>query len=284
MNSYRLTIITINRNNAVGLENTMQSVLSQTYKDFEYIVIDGASMDGSVDVIHRFANQFGDQLKWVSEPDKGIYNAMNKGIRMATGEYIMILNSSDEIVAPTVVEEMMAVLNRCGGTEILLGNIVQKGKKRKKKFHREVLEPIPVDASMFTFYRGTIPHDAAFIRRDVFEKYGYYDESLKICSDWKLFLNAIALGGITPLHVDIDMVLFDMSGISESCGINRELIKQERRAYLEEIIPPSILKDYDRYGEDIHIMQRLHRFPLAYRTVRFLERCLFKYEKWFKAE
>ena len=137
---------------------------------------------------------------------------------------------------------------------------------------------------MYSFYRGTIPHDAAFIRRDVFEKYGYYDETMKICSDWKLFLSAIALGDIIPMHGDIDMVLFDMSGISESGGKNRALIQQERRAYLEEIIPPSILKDYDHYGEDISMMRRLHRFPLAFKVVRLLERCLFKYEKWFKAE
>lgn len=283
---YSLSIITINRNNISGLEKTMQSVLSQTYNIFEYIVVDGASTDGSVEIIRRFASKFGNRLKWISEPDKGIYNAMNKGIRMSTGEYIMILNSSDLLVSPTVIEDMIVVLNQCGGTEILLGNIVKKVKKRKnrKEHHKRPLVPRAIDSSMYSFYRGTIPHDAAFIRRDVFEKYGFYDERLKICSDWKLFLNAIALRGITPLHVDIDMVLFDMSGISESGGINRELIKQERRAYLEEIIPPSILKDYDRYGEDIHIMQRLHRFPLAYRTVRFLERCLFKYEKWFKAE
>jgi len=268
------------------LGQTIQSVISQTYYDFEYVIVDGASTDGSVEIIHRFASKFGDRLKWISEPDKGIYNAMNKGIRMSTGEYIMILNSSDIIVAPTVIEDMIAALNRCGGTEILLGNIVKKVKKRKswKKGQKKTLVPQAIDSSMYTFYRGTIPHDAAFIRRDVFEKFGYYDEGLKICSDWKLFLKAIALGGITPLHVDLDMVLFDMSGISESGGKNRALIQQERRAYLEEIIPPSILKDYDLYGNDINMMRRLHRFPLAFKAVRFLERCLFKYEKWFKSE
>lgn len=281
-----LSIITINRNNALGLEKTMQSVFSQTYNNFDYVVVDGASTDGSVAVIRRFADQFGERLKWISEPDKGIYNAMNKGIRMSTGEYIMILNSSDLLVSPTVIEDMIAAMNQCGGTELLLGNIVKKLKRRKNlNTHRfRSLCPKPMDSSMYTFYRGTIPHDAAFIRRDVFEKYGYYDENLKICSDWKLFLDAIALGGITPMHVDLDMVLFDMSGISESGGKNRALIQQERREYLEEIIPPSILKDYDLYGEDIHLLQRLHRFPFAFKAVRLLERCLFKYEKWFKSE
>ena len=87
-----LSIITINRNNSAGLEKTMRSVASQSFKDFEYIVIDGASTDNSVDVIKRFERDFL-HLRWVSEPDKGIYNAMNKGLRMATGDYIQIMNS-----------------------------------------------------------------------------------------------------------------------------------------------------------------------------------------------
>ena len=93
----KLTIITINRNNASGLEKTMESVLSQTCMEYEYVLVDGASTDASVEVIKRFANSFGGRLKWISEPDKGIYNAMNKGIRLAGGEYVQFLNSGDRL-------------------------------------------------------------------------------------------------------------------------------------------------------------------------------------------
>ena len=122
----KLSIITINRNNATGLKKTMQSVAAQTYKDFEYIVVDGASTDGSVDVIKKYEQQFV-YLKWVSEPDLGIYNAMNKGIRMASGDYIQILNSGDIFAASDVTERMLAALGKQKkGADILYGNMIKK--------------------------------------------------------------------------------------------------------------------------------------------------------------
>ena len=92
----RLSIVTINWNNATGLEKTMQSVATQSFKEFEYIIVDGASTDGSIEVVKLYESQFA-HLKWVSESDSGIYNAMNKGIRMASGDYIQILNSGDSL-------------------------------------------------------------------------------------------------------------------------------------------------------------------------------------------
>ena len=98
----KLSIITINFNDAKGLEKTIQSVINQTYKDFEYIVVDGASTDGSVDVIKKYSNKL---THWVSEPDTGIYNAMNKGTRMASGEYCLYLNSGDFLADNDVLEK-----------------------------------------------------------------------------------------------------------------------------------------------------------------------------------
>ena len=110
----KLSLITINRNNVAGLEKTLQSVADQTFKEFEYIVIDGASTDGSVEVIKKYEFCFA-HLKWVSESDSGIYNAMNKGLRMASGEYIQILNSGDGLAAPDVTEKMLDELEKAGG-------------------------------------------------------------------------------------------------------------------------------------------------------------------------
>ena len=278
----KLSIITINRNNAEGLRKTMESVFAQTCREIEYIIIDGASTDNSVDVIKASALQAeGLDLKWISEPDKGIYDAMNKGVKKATGDYVWILNSGDCAASPDTVENMMTILND-GGIDILLGNKIHVYPGDKKK-----LDPLPVqrekdekprsiDVSMLTFYSGTVPQDAAFVRRELFEKYGYFDDMMKICADWKLYMNMIAFGGIKPMYVNIDVVLFDMTGISNT---NNERLKEEKRAYLEEVLPASVLKDYDVYDFPMHQYNRLkkyHMWPIVY----FMERVLFKLEKW----
>ena len=131
--------------------------------------------------------------------------------------------------------------------------------------------------TMLTFYRGTIEHTSAYIRRSLFEKYGNYDESLKIVSDWKWYLEVIGWhnAGVcfTPLYVSC----FDTGGIS---SVNKTLDKAERRKVLETILPPRILADYDLYGFDIDQMERLKKYPFLYRCVWFVERVLFKFEKW----
>lgn len=267
-----LSIITINRNNVAGLEKTMRSVAAQTYKEFEYIVVDGASTDGSVEVIEKLEAEFV-HLKWVSEPDSGIYNAMNKGIRMATGDYIQILNSADCLATDDVIERMSAELERQGRPSILYGNMVKcfpDGHKMVDKCFAGQ------EITMLGMFTGTLNHDPAYIRRELFEKYGYYDESLKIVSDWKWYLQAIIMVGEKPQYVDFDVTLFDMTGISET---NKELDKTERKQVLEQLFPKTILADYERFAFPIDQIKRLQRHPWAYKLVWFLERCLFKWEK-----
>lgn len=268
----RLSIITITRNNAAGLEKTLQSVASQTFKEFEYIVVDGASTDGSIDVIKKLEPEFA-HLKWVSEPDSGIYNAMNKGLRMASGDYIQILNSGDCLAATDVEERMLSALENAGNSAILYGNMVKcfpDGRRYvDKSFEgREI--------TMLDMFVGTLNHDSAFVRRDLFDKYGYYDESLKIVSDWKWYLQAIVMGDEKPQYVDIDATLYDMSGISET---NKELDQAERKQVLEQLFPKAILADYEQYAFPMEQIQRLKRHPWAYKMIWFLERCLFKLEK-----
>ena len=120
-----LSIITINRNNSVGLEKTLKSVGSQKCKEFEHVIVDGASTDGGVDVIREYADSLGNRVKWVSEPDKGIYNAMNKGIKMASGDYIQILNSGDSLVSDDVIKRMLAALKDTDFPSSLYGNMLK---------------------------------------------------------------------------------------------------------------------------------------------------------------
>ena len=268
----KLSIITINRNNAAGLEKTMRSVATQTFKEFEYIVVDGASTDGSVEVIKRLEPEFA-HLKWVSEPDSGIYNAMNKGMRMASGEYFQILNSADCLASEDVVERMLSALENTSYPSILYGNMIKCFPDGKKLLDSSFAGR---DITMLGMYKGTLNHDPAYIRRDMFEKYGYYDENLKIVSDWKWYLQAIILGGEKPKYANIDVTLFDMTGISET---NLDLCKEERKKELDRMFPEAILADYERFAFPMEQFQRLQRHPWAYKLVWFLERCLFKLEK-----
>lgn len=269
-----LSIITINRNNAQGLKKTMQSVVSQTSKDLEYIIVDGASTDESVEVIKHFAEQR--DIRWVSERDKGIYNAMNKGIGMAQGEYVMILNSGDYLASPQVVDVMDKALKANNCPDILYGNMLKIWPDGKTQRDRQLRD----DYSLFDFYNGTLNPDGTYIRSSLFAQYGPFDESLKICSDWAWMLKTVGMNGVKPLHVDLDTLFFDMTGVSEGGERSRQTIRNERQQVLNQTLPAAVLEDYDRYATDILMMRRLRRHPWAFRWVRLIERILFKIEKW----
>lgn len=292
----KLSIITINYNNAEGLRKTLDSVAAQTYRDIEHIIVDGGSTDGSVDIIRDYENTIKRsvtiehptiQVKWSSEPDKGIYNAMNKGIRKATGDYVQILNSGDLLAAPDVTERMMVALDSLNtkrstlnedAISILYGNML-KSYDGKTIIHRDTCGgDMYTPESFLYFYKGTLNHDCAYICRDLFEKYGLYNEQMKICADWEWYVRAIALGGEKAVYTDIDVTIFDMNGISESNGKNAELITKERREYLEKILPASVLRDYDMYTFPIKQYQRLRKYHL-WGIANFMERVLFKFEK-----
>ena len=269
---------------------------------------------------------------WTSEPDMGIYNAMNKGIEIALGkrvvdtfnrstlcgdknkgieivqgkrivnadhttssnslndnrstlnelqsDYIQILNSGDILASPDVTERMMnalhsfirSTLNDKIDVPILYGNMV----KFDYTNNRILGKSREVEYSLRQYFSSTMNHDCCYFRRDLFETYGLYDENLKIVSDWKWFLQAIGLGYVKPVYVDIDVTIFDCSGISET---NLALRDQERRQVLKELLPPAILADYDKYAfpmEQYNRLKKYHLWPIAY----FMERVLFKFEKW----
>lgn len=268
-----LTIITINHNNASGLEKTLQSTAAQTCAEFEHIIIDGASTDGSTDVVRRYAESLGDRVKWVSEPDKGIYDAMNKGIGMASGEYVQFLNSGDCLASDDVTSRMYDALEKGGRPGILYGNLIKAmpdGSRKRDK------GPEGKDMGFFDFFLGTINHSSAYIRRSLFDKYGLYDVNLRIASDWKWFMQAILYGKEKPVYTDLDVVLFDMTGLSES---NKELSSSERDKVLDGLIPAPVLDELRKWSPSIRMMRRIDRYPWARKMVWFLERCLFKYEK-----
>jgi len=262
----KLSIITINYNNADGLKKTIESVINQTSHDFEYIVIDGGSTDGSVEVIKQYSGKL---AYWVSEKDAGLYNAMNKGILKAKGEYCQFLNSGDWLTDNKVVAKMLEAMPDCS---IFYGNLVKVFENGKT--YRDTAKEGNV--SMLNLYRGTINHSSALIKRRLFAIYGMYDEQLKIVADWKFFFIAVGLHDEPVKYINMDVTCFDMKGISNTQGA---LDKKERREVLEAYLPTSILADYDSHWADIEQMKRLNRYPFSRFVAWLMERGLFKWEK-----
>ena len=242
-----LSIITINYNNDQGLKRTLSSVLHQTYTDFEHVIVDGASTDNSVEIIKQYEKQAlakGIKVTWISEIDEGIYNAMNKGIRISSGEYIEILNSGDCLASNSVVNDMLTALEQNSYPEILYGNMLKTFDWETYKCDTSCKNSDYTPDSFLYFYNGTLNHNSAYIKRTLFEQFGFYNEKMKICSDWEWYVRTIVLGNISPIYVNIDVTIFDMNGISESAGRNKHIIQQERSEYLSSAFPKTIINDY----------------------------------------
>lgn len=277
-----LSIITINYNNAEGLAKTLKSVLNQTCTAFEHIIVDGASTDNAVEIIQQYekdATARGIKVTWVSEKDKGIYNAMNKGIKMASGEYIQILNSGDCLAADTVVNDMLEALKEKEYPEILYGNMLKTVDWKTYQRDNCGANSEYTPNSFLYFYQGTLDHDGALIRRTLYDDIGYYNEDIKICSDWQWCFTAVVLYNIKPIYSNIDVIIFDMNGVSENAGKNKDIIYKERREFLLKSFPQAIIDDYDRYAFIITQYRRLKRYRM-WGVVYLIERILFKLEKW----
>ena len=229
----KLSIITINYNDATGLKKTLDSVAKQTSCNFEHIIIDGASTDGSVEIIREYESTlasnlspFASRLKWLSEPDKGIYNAMNKGIKMATGDYLLFLNSGDCLVDDEVVEHFVLCDNR---EDIISGGTLLGYEEQRKKFP-------PKQLTFELFVNDSLMHAATFIKRNLFEKYGLYNENHRIVSDWEFFVKVLINNSCSYARIDRLISLFDMTGISNQSS-HSVLHEQEREEVINTMMP-----------------------------------------------
>jgi glycosyltransferase involved in cell wall biosynthesis len=227
----KISVITISYNNKEGLEKTLKSVTSQDYKDFEYIVIDGGSNDGSKEILEKYSDKIN---YWVSEPDKGIYNAMNKGIEAAKGEYLLFLNSGDELFSNTIIAEILPELD---GADIISGdlNIVEADGRSWVNRNPEIIR-------FRVLCQYTILHPCTFIKKECFEKIGYYDEDLKIVADWKWFLLGLGKYNLTYKKIKEIPTVFYADGIS-SKKENRKQLMEERKTTLEKEFP-MFIDDY----------------------------------------
>lgn len=224
----KYSVITINYNNREGLYHTIKSVVEQTCDDYEYIVIDGGSADGSVEIIKEYADKIS---YWVSEKDRGIYHAMNKGIAQAHGEYCIFLNSGDCFYDNNVLNH---IANLGFEEDILVGKIVSE-------IDNEYLFASPSrPISLYYLYSATVPHQSSFIKTELLRLYPY-DEELKIVSDWKFYVQTIILHNCTIRYIDVNVARFDTSGVSTS---NPDKMWKEKEKVLSELFPPRVLADY----------------------------------------
>lgn len=227
----KLSIITVNLNNRDGLQKTIDSVVSQTFRDFEWIVIDGGSTDGSKELIEQYSDHFS---YWVSEPDKGIYNAMNKGVRHANGDYVLFLNSGDCILEPKTLENIFLQCFEAdvvyGDYAVVSGNAAPQIKRYEGQF------------SFATVLEYGICHQSTFICRSLLLE-DPYDESLIITSDWKFLIRKV-MEGRTFQHVGVIVAAFDDAGVSTN---NRDLLINELKGVISEEVPECIREDYWRF-------------------------------------
>ena len=201
----KLSIITINYNNREGLLKTVESVKTQTFVDFEWVVIDGGSIDGSKELIEDNSQYISYH---VSEPDKGIYNAMNKGILASHGEYLLFLNSGDFLYDKEVLVRVVSLLK---DKDIYVGRINSVGKENASEEEQADFSPEGILRKLtFTW----IPHQASFFKRTVFDEYGLYREDKRIASDWWAYYNSLVLGNATIASLPFVISNYDVDGIS----------------------------------------------------------------------
>lgn len=214
-----ISIITINRNNAEGLRRTIESVINQTFKDYEYIIIDGASTDGSLEVIQHYASKFS---YWVSEPDNGIYNAMNKGVQYANGEYLLMLNSGDTLFSTDTLE---VLFSNSFSEDIVYGNV-------NWETNFDGFSGIfPEHLTLWYFLEASIGHQASLIKRELHNIAGLYREDYSIAADWCFFIDCLFKYNASSKKIDIVISNCPRDGISTQPQ-NWPLVKAEREKFL----------------------------------------------------
>lgn len=314
-----LSIITINYNNAEGLRKTLASVASQTFRDFEHIIVDGGSTDESVAIIEAYASDVarkassgvptgGDgesvvvcsqdstpangaqplamqdttsptatqppKVIWISEKDRGIYDAQNKGIRLAHGEYCYFLNAGDTFCADDVLERMFSPNSLIASSpltstpDILYGNeIIVDGNGQRVGIARGVPNPSFVD-----LYNSCMKHQASFVHRDLFEQYGMYDDTMRMDADWDWFLRVIGFNQITLEYRNVDIAYFETNGYSYT---HPEVDALETKIILDRYMPSQLMQmDYELFSRYAYLKDA-HKQPF----LRFCLRAIMKLAK-----
>lgn len=231
---YKFTVITINFNNKTGLEATLQSVFMQTFTNFEFIIIDGGSTNGDLETLKKNDPKIN---YWVSEKDNGVYNAMNKGLEKANGEYVIFMNSGDLFFDENVLEVVNQ--NLSNNFEIYFGNTMLI----KEKTSCIEIPPSKINFS-FLFYKY-INHQSTFVKRTLFEKIFMFNEQSKITSDWEFLIVAICKMNVPYKYINYTICNYNCFGISSNESIV-ETINIEKLKTLQ-VHFPHFYEDYSKF-------------------------------------
>ena len=268
------SIITVCYNEAAHIRETLDSIVGQTYHDYELIVVDGGSTDGTKDIIEQYSEKI---TWWCSERDKGIYNAMNKGVGHAIGDYVIFMNGGDKFHD----KDALSTIHDAGlDADIIEGLAIKKGTLQLIKPHTPNLER--------TLLTDCLSHQSTFIRRELLVKYPY-DENYKIASDWKFWLQVLLYDGHSYKFVDAIVADMDVNGITYT---QPELNKKERDLILAEFLPrgfsgpiTDILREHHEMKHDkvIEYVMYLkeHSFK-SYHLIRKIAKRLVKIARWKK--
>ena len=227
----KVSLVTVTFNSDQTLRDTIQSVFNQTYSDIEYIIIDGLSKDNTVEIIRKYEPQFQGRLKWISERDNGLYDAMNKGIRMSTGDIVGIINSDDFYHRRDIISRVVEAF-RNERTQAVYGDVRFVNSDNLDKTVRYYSSR---NFSPNRFRYGFMPaHPSFYLRRKYFGKFGCYKTDYRIAADFEFLLRVIYKGNISIKYLPIDMVTMRMGGVSTSGVVSHKwIMKEHLRAFRE---------------------------------------------------
>jgi glycosyltransferase involved in cell wall biosynthesis len=240
----KVSIITVCYNSEKYIRSAIESVLNQTYKDIQYIVIDGMSNDNTISIVRSYESAFNGRMRWVSEKDKGIYDAMNKGILMSTGDLIAILNSDDIYIDNKIIEDVVEQLQK-NDVDTIYGNIEFVEAENTGQIKR-----IWKSSTFFlnSFRKGWHPpHPAFFVKKSVYNKYGVFDTSIDVSADFELMLRFLERYKVSTVYINRFVVKMRLGG--ESTGSIKRIIRGNI----------NIIKAFKKNGINVSLLYPLYR-------------------------
>lgn len=265
----KISIITVCKNAENAIERTILSVVTQSCfaENIEYLIIDGASTDKTLEIIQQYADKH--PIKWISEPDSGIYNAMNKGIKLASGDYLLFLNAGDYLIHYNVIKSLMNLFEN-NEFDVIYGNTISINPMSEKYMIRAIENP-----DIFFFAEDSLPHQAMFYKKILFNKFGLYDETFIIISDYAFNKKIICDNHVSLKHIDQIVSVFLSDGISST---NKQLNQKEREEFQENFFSQDEINEIEKQTRRSEIIKQRQQKKSI---LRFFAKILMKiHESW----
>jgi glycosyltransferase involved in cell wall biosynthesis len=248
----KISVITVTYNSAATVRDTIESVLSQKYQDYEYLVIDGGSKDNTVDIIKEYEPKFEGRMRWISEKDKGMYDGINKGIRMATGDVVGIINSDDFYHRTDIFDVIAKSFEENLGIQAIYGDVrfvnPDNLEKTVRYYSSKHWKP-------WRFRFGFMPaHPTFFTYKENFEKYGYYQYDYHIAADYELLIRHLYTNHVPAKYVPLDFMKMRTGGRSTNGWkanvlLNKEIVRACKENGIWTCMPLLFLKYFIKVFE-----------------------------------